>query len=558
MVKFGRKKKPANVTAPVRSVSDVADTWTAAGGAGFGRDAKSELFLFALTNMVSEGTFYESARDRDRRFASLIRTVASEDPAWIATFVPFLRDTMQMRSASVVLAAEFAAVRRETDGADPKKGAPTTRSVIASALSRADEPAEMLAYWHQAHGRRVPPPVKRGIADAARRLYTERAALKYDGLSRAYRMGDVIELAHPDPVDDAQSALFKLLLDRRHGREDVSVDAERLPVIAARAELEAIPLDDRRAVLSAGDVGERFARAGVTWEWLAGWLNGPMDARAWEVVIPSMGYMALLRNLRNFDDAGISKRTRHAVEAKLSDPAEVARSRQLPLRFLSAWNHVATMGWGPTLERAMGLSLANVPALPRKTLVMVDVSGSMTSPLSGRSHAQRWQVAAVFGAALATRAADGDLVAFNDKAHAIKVRRGASILRTVDDVRRKVGGGTQTWASVRSSFKDHDRIVILTDEQAYFDAEHAQAGASEYRVPIYTFNLAGYRAGHAPSGSHGRYTFGGLTDQAFAAIEILERGHDLDWDGLFGLPRKTATDADVSADPDDDPTGFAS
>ena len=135
MVKFGRKKKPANVTAPVHTLSDVADTWTAEGGSGFGRDARSELFLLALTNMVGEGTFYESARDRDRRFASLIRTVAADDPAWIAAFVPFLRETMHMRSASVVLAAEFAAQRRETEASSPKKGAPTTRSVIASALS---------------------------------------------------------------------------------------------------------------------------------------------------------------------------------------------------------------------------------------------------------------------------------------------------------------------------------------------------------------------------------------------------------------------------------------
>lgn len=359
MVKFARKKTPPNVTAPVVSRSDVPDAATFEGGAGFSRDAKSELFLLALTNMVGEATFYEGARARDRRFAKLIAQVTADDPDWIAKFVPFLRETMHMRSASVVMAAEFARARTGPEGSPTEK--PTTRSVVASSMSRADEPAEMLAYWHQTHGRRIPQPVKRGIADAATRLYSERAALKYDGQTRVYRMGDVIELVHPDPADDRQSALFKLLLDRRHAREDVAIDAERLPVIAARAELEAMPLDDRRALLDAADVGDRFARAGVTWEWLSGWLNGPMDAKAWEAVIPSMGYMALLRNLRNFDDAGVSEETRESIKTKLTDPGEVARSRQLPLRFYSAWKSVGTLHWAESIERALELSLSRGP-----------------------------------------------------------------------------------------------------------------------------------------------------------------------------------------------------
>src|ERR671920_1076057 len=93
------------------TVPDQPDAPTAEGGAGFTRDPKSELFLLAITNMAGEDTFYERGRDRDRRFSTLVRTVTRDDPAWIAAFVPYLRNTMQMRSASVVMAAEFAAAR---------------------------------------------------------------------------------------------------------------------------------------------------------------------------------------------------------------------------------------------------------------------------------------------------------------------------------------------------------------------------------------------------------------------------------------------------------------
>jgi hypothetical protein len=569
MVKFSRKKTPPNVTAPVATRFDAPDTLTAEGGAGFSRDPRSELFLLAVTNMVGEGTFYERSRDRDRRFATLVGQVAREDPAWIAGFVPFLRDQMQLRSASVVMAAEFARARTTKDGASDEAaagrptakgstasaaGAPTTRSVVASALSRADEPAEMLAYWHQTHGRRLPQPVKRGVADAVGRLYTERAALKYDGQSRAYRMGDVVDLVHPDPTDDAQSALFKLLLDRRHEREGIAVDAARLPIVAARAELEAMPIDDRRALLDAADVGDRFRRAGVTWEWLSGWLNGPMDAKAWEAVIPSMGYMALLRNLRNFDDAGIGAASRDAVVARLTDPDEVRRSRQLPLRFFSAWKSLATLHWGPSLERALELSLTNVPALPGKTLVLVDVSGSMASAMSNGSAAQRWELAALFGAAIATRAAQADVVAFQSIATPVKLKKGHSVLRAIETFKPLVGGGTDTFRALRQTFKGHDRVVILTDEQAFLDARSGAVPAEEITAPIYTFNLAGYRAGHLPSGGHRRYTFGGLSDRGFAAIALLERGRDLDWSALFAAPATTSPGEPVAVD---DPDGEA-
>jgi hypothetical protein len=172
------------------------------GGLGYARDAKSELFVLAVSNFVGERTFYESASDRDDRFEQLVAKVTGEDPDWARRLIPWLRNEAQMRSASLVAAAEYV-----------RAGGELGRQVVSAALQRADEPAEMLAYWHQRHGRRVPKPLKRGVADAVVRLYNERSALKYDGRAKAWRMADVIELVHPEPKDAKQSTLFKYLLD---------------------------------------------------------------------------------------------------------------------------------------------------------------------------------------------------------------------------------------------------------------------------------------------------------------------------------------------------------
>jgi hypothetical protein len=91
-------------------------------------------------------------------------------------------------------------------------------------------------------------------------------------------------------------------------------------------------------------------------------------------------------------------------------------------------------------------------------------------------------------------------------------------------------GGTNTADAVRRHYRGHDRVVILTDEQAWGGRHGADpADAVPASVPVYTFNLAGYRYGHGPSGVGNRHIFGGLTDQGFAAIGLLEAGRDQRW-----------------------------
>jgi hypothetical protein len=290
----------------------------------------------------------------------------------------------------------------------------------------------------------------------------------------------------------------------------------------------ALPVERRRAVVTAADGAERLAAAGMTWEALAGWLQGPMDKAAWEAVIPSMGSMALVRNLRNFDEAGVSDEVAAQVAAKISDPAEVARSRQFPFRYLAAYQHAPSLRWAYPLERALGHSLANVPALPGRTLVLVDRSGSMFfSRLSDRSELNRADAAAIFGTALALRAADADLVEFGTTSRRLDFGAGESVLKILG----RFGdlGGTDTTSAVRSHYRGQDRVLIITDEQYAYSRHGDPTEQVPVGVPVYTWNLAGYRAGHGPSGKADRHTFGGLSDAAFRMVPLLEAARDADW-----------------------------
>ncbi|MEV6604937.1 TROVE domain-containing protein [Kutzneria sp. NPDC051319] len=479
------------------------------GGVGFKRDVKRELFLLAVANMVGEHTFYETTGERDNRFAQLVRSATVADPEWTARLLGWLRGSANMRSASIVGAAEFAHARTEPG---------MTRQVVNSVLQRADEPGEFLSYWLAMYGRAIPKPVKRGIGDAVRRLYDERALLKWDSEARGVRMGDVLNLTHPKPAEGWQGALFTHALDRRYG--NIAEIPTGLPMVNAREELLAWPVERRRELFAA-DATPTLKRAGMTWESVAGWLQGPLTAEVWAALIPTMGYMALLRNLRNFDRAGVSDEVAATVARKLADPEQVARSRQLPMRFLSAFRAAPSLRWAWALEQALNASLATVPSLPGRTLVLVDRSGSMFySTVSAKSDLTRADAAALFGTAIALRAAKADLVQFGTTASPVKLRAGESVLPVVRD-RFDSLGGTDTIGALKQFYRRHDRVVIVTDEQ--HSGSTLPTSVVPGGVPVYTWNLAGYEFGH----TEGRFTFGGLSDAAFGMIPLIEAGaHD--------------------------------
>ena len=541
MSKFNTGTTRSAVFSPVQSEA-LPSGRTFEGGPGHARSTQSELFLLAVTNMVGERTFYEEGGKRDERFASLGRAATIQDADWTARFLRWLRSEANMRTASIVGAAEFVAARREA-------GLPgMDRQVVDSVLQRADEPGEFLAYWMSTYGRTIPTSVKKGISDAIWRLYNERSFLKWDSDARGLRFADVISLVHPTgslkdtkskPIADTwRGVLYEHILDDRHGNADAHPTG--LATLRARARLMSLSPSARRSRIKEPMADEVLRDAGMTWESVAGWLQGPMDAYAWQAVIPSMGLMALTRNLRNFDEAGVPDAIAKQVAERLADPAEVVKSRQLPMRFLSAYRAAPSLRWAWALEQAITHSLANVPALGGRTLILVDTSSSMNDGFSKDGTLKRWDAAAVFGVALGSRCADAEVVSFSSaqyyhhdpagaKTKAFPLRAGESLLKSVERWKSDgyfLGGGTDTPGALRKHFAGHDRVVILTDEQAGHGGVDDAIPAS---VPLYTWNLAGYQHGHAPSGSRNRHTFGGLSDRAFTMLPLLEAGQSASW-----------------------------
>jgi hypothetical protein len=276
-----------------------------------------------------------------------------------------------------------------------------------------------------------------------------------------------------------------------------------------------------------------------------------------------MGYMALLRNLRNFDDAGVDDKTAKMIAARLADPEEVKNSKQFPYQYHTAWLNVPSARWKNSLDKALNLSVPNIPVLDGSTLILVDTSGSMTAPMStdppGRKRSRkafdpakgtvtsrapkvpsRMGAAALFGIALGKRnPGKVDLHAFATGQQDLTSLTTApeGILEAMDILERmsgNVGHGTQIREAVDNCYKGHDRVFIFTDMQTMRHSDWPGQDVAA-KVPsdrhVYGFNLAGYSATAVAPGEF-RHELGGLTDDTFSLVKNIEQGMSGQWPWL--------------------------
>jgi hypothetical protein len=380
-----------------------------------------------LACMLWESEFYESGETIADRLRGLVPRV---EAAKVAALAVEARTKMKLRHAPLLLVREMARYATHRG---------LVAETLAQVIQRADEMAEFVAiYWAEG---KVPlsGQVKKGLA-AAFPKFDEYALAKYDRAS-VVRLRDVLFLCHAKPLSAVQAEVWKRLI----AGELQTPDTWEVALSAVSEEL-----------------GDKRAR----WERL--------------LVERKLGALALLRNLRNLKEAGVSE------ELVLSALDAMRTERVLPFRFLAAARYAPQ--WEDGLERAMFRAIDGAAKLPGKTVLLVDVSGSMTWKLSARSEMLRTDAA--FGLAVLLREVCERVVVytFSYEAKIVAPRRGFALRDAM--ARNQPNGGTylgQSLAMVESA-ETYDRIIVITDEQS-----HDQVGAPSGRG--YVINVASARNG---------------------------------------------------------------
>ncbi len=144
---FNTRDKRAPRSPGPLATSPTPDTRTGNGAVGFSYEDKSALFLLAANSMFSQGKFYETAKRADDRFVQLVKSVTKTDPAWMDSFITWLRQSGNMRTSAVVASVESAMVAKGFKLAAPPNGIGLARRLAQAGIGRADEIGEALGYF---------------------------------------------------------------------------------------------------------------------------------------------------------------------------------------------------------------------------------------------------------------------------------------------------------------------------------------------------------------------------------------------------------------------------
>lgn len=362
-------------------------------------NAYQQLRRSVLSCLLWEKEFYEEGQaisDRIEEYAAKV-TVPQ-----LASLAIEARKKFNLRHVPLLLLCVLA-----------KRGGKIVGDTIAETISRADELAELLSvYWRKGKCP-LSNQLKIGLAQAFLK-FDEYALAKYNR-DEAIKLRDVLFLCHAKPDNKKQEKLWKKLVDGTLKAPDtweVALSAGK----------------DKKATF------ERLIKEGM------------------------IGYLALLRNLRNMTDAG--------VDRDLMAGAILARKGAhvvLPFRYVAAARYCPQME--PYLDQALSEAIAGIPVLKGNTVILVDVSGSMYEKLSGKSDMTRMDAAAALGSIVHTEKLR--LFTFSSALVEVPPRRG---MAGVEAIKNSQGhSSTNLGAALERvlTIPNLHRLIVITDEQSH-------------------------------------------------------------------------------------------
>ncbi|MDR1181998.1 MAG: TROVE domain-containing protein [Bacteroidales bacterium] len=330
------------------------------------------LYTSAVTSSLSD-KFYEK---NSERLESLRKLIGENDPQFVARLAVYAREQMNFRSIPLVLAVELAKVHI---------GDSLLSQMTARIVQRADEITELLAYYQMANERKGTKKLNRlskqlqiGLQNAFNK-FDEYQFAKYNR-DAEIKLRDALFLVHPKAKDEEQQLIFNKIVE----------DSLQTPY-TWETELSALGQSKFES--------KEAKKIAFT--------------KKWEELINrgKVGYMALLRNLRNILEAEVSINHINIVCETISSKEKALKSKQLPFRFLAAYRELPQINSGyaskimNALEEAVKVVAQNINGFDESTKVLLacDVSGSMQRAISPKSKVMNYDIGLMLGMLLKSR-----------------------------------------------------------------------------------------------------------------------------------------------------------
>lgn len=489
-----------------------ADIVNEAGGKAHAFSPEHALAQYAVTGCLSH-TFYASA---EAQLGVVLELASKVDPRFLAQTAIYARQRGHMKDVPALLIAVLSL-------RDPKLFAKTFDRVIddAKMLRTFVQIMRSGAVGRKSLGTRPKKQIRAWIeARSPEALFT--ASIGADP-----SLADVLKMVHPKPTSDARRALYGYLIGKPH-------DASALPDIVQR--FEQFKKD------KSGDVPD------VPFQMLTALDLGRDE---WIAIAEKASWQTTRMNLNTFARHGVltHEATADLVAERLRDPKLVKKSRVLPYQLLVAYR--SCTGGVPArvrdaLQYAMEHAIHNVPEIEGHVVVCPDVSGSMSSPVTGHrkgatSAVRCVDVAALFAAAIVRRNRDARVLPFDDKVHALDLNARDSVMTNSTKLASIGGGGTTVSAPLAQLARERarvDLVVIVSDNQSWIDAnsvsstqtmiEWQRLAARNPRARLVCIDVQPYGHTQAPDRDD-ILNVGGFSDAVFDVVASFAKSGGAHW-----------------------------
>ena len=490
----------------------VADAVNRHAAPAYAYGPKAKLAQLAVTGTLSD-TFYGSASDH---LKDALDAAQSVDPLFVAKAAIYARKSGAMKDMPALLAAYLTV-------AEP--------DLAVRVFARVIDNGRMLRSFVQIL--RSGQVGRKSLGSRPKRLvkdWLEQASMR-DLMAAATgsdpSLADIVRMVHPKPANAERRAFYGWLI------------AKPYDVAALPAEI---------AAFEAWKRAPEGALPPVPFEWLTAF---PLTAKQWADLAERMGWQALRLNLNTlarkgaFGIEGVADR----VASRLADRGALAKVKVLPYQLmttLDAAGEGVPLKVQAALEEALEVSLARVPKLRGQVVVCPDVSGSMSSAVTGHrkgatSKVRCIDVAALVAAAVLRTNRQARVLPFEQKVVPAKLDAHARLAVNAAKLAALGGGGTTVsapLAQLNAERAEVDLVVIVSDNQSWVDA--TRSGVTQTMIEwdrIVRRNPAAKlvcidiqpQGTTQASGRAEILNVGGFSDAVFDTIARFAQGEARDW-----------------------------
>jgi 60 kDa SS-A/Ro ribonucleoprotein len=428
-----------------------ASTINMAGGSAYALSAEQTLAQYAATGCLN-ATFYASA---DEQLSVVLELAAKVDPAFVAKTAIYCRERGYMKDMPALLAAALTVRGQEylpavfarviTNGKMLRNFVQIMRSGAVGRKSLGSRPKKLIQAWLN--------------------TATEKELLNAS-IGTNPSLADVVKMVHPKPVEAWREAFFAWLIGKPFAQASLP------PLTQAYLAYK----DDRSLALP--DVPFQMLTA------------LELSASDWARIASQGSWQMVRMNLNTFARQGVFALdgTTQQVAAKLRDAESIAKARAFPYQLLAAYKSVSEavpQTIRVAIEDALETSLANVPAIEGQVVVCADVSGSMSSPVTGArgtasSSVRCIDVAALVAAATLRKNPSAIVLPFEADVVKLDLNARDTVLTNAQKLASIGGGGTNCSAPLRKLNRDKtkvDLVVFVSDNESWVDSTRMGATA---------------------------------------------------------------------------------